>query len=101
MLMEMATAIGEKPHVGNQRVTLFGEDYQQTGKLKAYDLEQGSVGDNYLLTVIAALAERGKFIPNMFSQTQYNDEGIFTVRVYVKGRPEDITIDDQFPIYSH
>ena len=23
------------------------------------------------------------------------------MRVYVKGRPEDITIDDQFPIYSH
>lgn len=66
--MQMATDFGEK----KQReiiptVSLFGEDYQNTGKLKAYDLEQGSVGDNYLLTVIAALAERGKFIPNMFT----------------------------------
>jgi hypothetical protein len=50
--------------------------------------------------VIAALAERGNFIPNMFSQTDYTDEGIFTIKVYVKGRPEDITIDDTFPIYS-
>jgi hypothetical protein len=64
----MVTGIGEKPHNKEiPKVTLFGEDYPQTGMLKAYDLEQGSVGDNYLLTVIAALAERGKFIPNMFS----------------------------------
>jgi hypothetical protein len=64
----LATGIGEKQHKQKvPRVSLFGEDYQHTGKLKAYDLEQGSVGDNYLLTVIAALAERGKFIPNMFT----------------------------------
>lgn len=49
-----------------KKVSLFGENFKQTGKLSAYDLEQGSVGDNYLLTVIAALAERGNFIPNMF-----------------------------------
>ena len=37
----------------------------------------------------------------MFHQTRYPDEGIFTVRVYVKGRPEDVNIDDQFPAYAH
>ena len=64
----MLTGIGEKPnHKEAPKVSLFGEDYNKTGLLQAYDLEQGSVGDNYLLTVIAALAERGKFIPNMFS----------------------------------
>ena len=67
-------------------MSLFGQNYERTGKLATYDLEQGSVGDNYLLTVVAALAERGKFIPNMFHQTKYNDEGIFTIRAYVKGR---------------
>lgn len=80
---------------------MFGNDFKKTGKLSAYNLEQGSVGDNYLLTVIAALAERGNFIPNLFNQTEYNDEGIFTIKCFVKGRPEDITIDDMFPIYSH
>jgi hypothetical protein len=54
-----------------------------------------------LLTVVAALAERGNFIPNMFTQKQYGDEGIFTIRAFVKGRPEDITVDDLFPVYSH
>lgn len=37
----------------------------------------------------------------MFNQTTYNEEGIFTIRAFVKGRPEDITIDDYFPVYSH
>lgn len=69
--------------------------------MAAYDLEQGSVGDNYFLTVVAALADRGKYIPNMFNQKKYNKEGIFTITVYVKGRPEDITIDDYFAVYSH
>jgi hypothetical protein len=59
------------------------------------------VGDNYLLTVAAALAERGDFIPKMFHQSKYNDEGIFTIKAYVKGRHEDITVDDLFPVYSH
>jgi hypothetical protein len=43
------------------------------------NLEQGSVGDNYFLTVVAALADRGDFITRMFKQKRYNNEGIFTV----------------------
>jgi hypothetical protein len=46
------------------------------------------------LTVASALADRGKFVPRMFHQTRYPEEGIFTVRVFVKGRPEDINLDD-------
>jgi len=88
----------KNPH---PNVSLFGKDFESKGKLSAHDLEQGSVGDNYLITVIAALAERGNFIPTMFNQTKYNAEGIFTIRAYVKGRPEDITVDDLFPVYSH
>jgi hypothetical protein len=82
-------------------VSLFGSDYEKTGKLTTHSLEQGGVGDNYFLTVVAALADRGKYIPNMFDQKTYTTEGIFTVRVWVKGRPEDITIDDYFAVYSH
>ena len=47
--------------------SLFGKNFESTGQLAAYDLEQGSVGDNYFLTVVAALADRGSFIPKMFS----------------------------------
>jgi hypothetical protein len=47
-------------------VSLFGRQFEQTGKLAAFNLEQGSVGNNYFLTVAAALADRGKFIPKLF-----------------------------------
>jgi len=35
--------------------------------MNSINLEQGSVGDNYLLTVLAALAERDSYIPDIFS----------------------------------
>jgi len=36
----MVTGIGEKPSKKQTpKVSLFGEDYAKTGKLKAYDLE--------------------------------------------------------------
>ena len=48
-------------------VSLFGKNFESSGKLMTTELEQGSVGDNYLLTVIAALADRGKFVQHMFN----------------------------------
>jgi hypothetical protein len=49
---------------------------------------------------MAALAERD-LVPDMFSQKKYNHEGIFAIKVYVKGRPENVTVDDLFPIYNN
>jgi len=37
----------------------------------------------------------------MFSQANYTQEGIFTIKAFVKGRQELITIDDLLPTYSH
>jgi len=39
-------------------VTLFGSNYEKNGKLYNREIEQGSIGDNYFLTVVAALGER-------------------------------------------
>ena len=83
------------------QVSLFGQEYDSTKKLLVENIEQGSVGDNYFLTVVAALAERGNTIPNIFHQKKYTHEGIFALKIYVKGRPEDVTVDDLFPIYNN
>jgi len=85
----------------DQAVSLFGTQFEKTGKLMSSKFEQGAVGDNYFLTMLAALAERKDFIPKMFHQKKYTKEGIFAVKVFVKGRPEDVTIDDLFPIYGN
>lgn len=90
-----------KDKKSKSKLSLFGKKYDRSKKMNSIDFEQGSVGDNYLLTVLAALAERGNYIPSMFTQKQYTNEGIFTVKVWVKGRQEDVTIDDLFPVYSH
>ena len=42
---------------GNE-VSLFGHNYDKTQTLVSYDIEQGAVGDNYFLTVLAALSQK-------------------------------------------
>lgn len=82
-------------------VSLFGSEYEKTGKMLDYGFEQGSLGDNYFLTFLAALSEIDGFIPSIFHQGKYNHEGIFALRVFVKGRPEEVTVDDLFPTYNN
>lgn len=49
----------------------------------------------------AALSQRGKLIENIFHQKKYTHEGIFALKVFVKGRPEEVTVDDLFPVYNN
>lgn len=39
-------------------VTLFGKDFDSTKKLSINDFSQGTLGDNYFLTMLAALSQR-------------------------------------------
>jgi hypothetical protein len=82
-------------------VTLFGKEYEKSGELNSHSFEQGAVGDNYFLTVLAALSDVKGFIPSLFEQKQYPTEGIFAVSVYIKGRREYVTVDDLFPTYGN
>ena len=45
----------KKPH---PKVSLFGSQYEKTGQINALNIEQGTVNDNYFLTVLAALSEK-------------------------------------------
>lgn len=54
------------------------------------------------MTVVAAIADQADVaITNLFHQTQYNEEGIFALKVFVKGRPEEVTVDDLLPTYNN
>lgn len=87
-------------HSTKQPVSLFGADFDKNKVLNAENIEPGSLGDNYFLTMVAALASHGSLIPNLFHQKKYNHEGIFAIKTFVKGRPEDVTVDDFFPSYN-
>jgi hypothetical protein len=39
-------------------------------------------------------------IKNIFLTDTYNNEGIFALNLYIRGRPMTITLDDYIPLYN-
>lgn len=48
-------------------VSLFGSTYDKSGSLLKKNFEQGTLGDNYFMTVVAAIADQDDMaITNLF-----------------------------------
>ena len=68
---------------------------------------QGCLGDCYLVSVLAALAEQPKRIQKLFKTQQPNKAGCYVVQMCVGGIWQDIVVDDYLPcsngrpIYGH
>jgi hypothetical protein len=58
------------------------------------------VGDCFFIASAAALAEYPDRIKSMFKTQTLNNEGILALQVYIKGKPEIITIDTSLPLKS-
>ena len=82
-----------RPYQVDPNATMFGTSIQP------YDIKQGSVGDCYFLVCASAIAEFPERLKKIVL-TDLNDEGIVAFRVFIKGRPEVITIDDRIPSNS-
>ena len=65
------------------------------------EIVQGSLGDCYFLSSISALGEISTRIKNLFGTTDPNPEGVYMVRVNVRGIQKEVIVDDYFPVYSH
>jgi hypothetical protein len=65
--------------------------------VKPLDIVQGDVGDCYFLASSAALAEKPQRIKDIFVTDELNEEGIVAVKLYVKGKPEIVTVDTKLP----
>lgn len=61
------------------------------------DITQGNVNDCFILAPIQAMAERKSRIDNIVLNDDYPAEGLIAVKLFVKGKPQIITIDDQLP----
>ena len=60
------------------------------------DIKQGKIGDCYFLAALGALTESNKqSIRDMFID---NGDGTFTVRFYINGAAEYVTVDRQLPV---
>lgn len=75
--------------------TLFGTNGPSTS-----DIVQGNLGDCYYLAACSATAENSLRISNSFIQSSYPSEGIFAIKVYVRGILTTLTIDDYIPFLS-
>ena len=61
------------------------------------DIYQGSLGDCYFLSALAALAEQPSLIHRLFENKSINTIGCYSIWLCIDGEWENIIIDDCFP----
>jgi hypothetical protein len=66
----------------------------------ARDINQGGLGDCYLMSAIASLAEFPDRLQRIFAQTESNPSGVYLVAFCVNGIWTPVVIDDLFPCRS-
>ena len=101
--------IGDPPEEDNKLdPSLFfwgsAEDIFGRGKYSVFndvdptDIQQGYLGDCYLLCAISSLAERPSLIYRLFDTDQPNDYGVYAVWLNIDGLWREIIMDDYFPV---
>mmetsp|Transcript_17849 Transcript_17849/g.34870 ORF Transcript_17849/g.34870 Transcript_17849/m.34870 type:complete len:444 (-) Transcript_17849:85-1416(-) len=70
-----------------------------SGKIEPADIAQGKLGDCWLLSALACLAEFPGAIQNKCSPTEYSVRGKYTVKIYNGSQKkwERVSVDDMFP----
>jgi hypothetical protein len=64
------------------------------------DIYQGYIGDCYYLAALAAIGESSTRIKSAILTQTYNTAGIFAAKVFIKGIPTLVTVDDYLPFTS-
>jgi len=62
------------------------------------DMTQGAVGNCYMISGAATIAEKPGRIEKIFVNKNLNDEGYYQVNMYMLGSPITIEIDDRLPL---
>ncbi|MFD3164219.1 WXG100 family type VII secretion target [Herpetosiphon sp. NSE202] len=64
--------------------------------ISSSDVKQGSLGDCYFMAALASVAQQN---PNLIKNAiADNGDGTYTVTLYEKGKPVQITVDSDFPV---
>ena len=77
----------------NANIQLFDEGIDPN------DIKQGALADCWILSAAACLAERPKLIDRLFITKEYNEMGIYKLRLCKNGEWVVITIDDYIPCF--
>lgn len=65
------------------------------------DIAQGDLGDCWYLSALSSLAERPYLVQRLFITQNYNDEGIYRLKLCKNGEWVEVTVDDYIPCYPH
>lgn len=66
-----------------------------------FDITQGQLADCFWISPTAENgAKASRIMNNIFLTQTYNNEGIFALNLYIRGRPMTITLDDYVPLYN-
>lgn len=58
------------------------------------EASQGQLGNCYFVSAMSAAAEFPELIQNMFVNKEKNDEGLYLIRFFIRGKPWVVSIDD-------
>ena len=61
------------------------------------DILQGNLGDCWFLCAVSALAEMPQLVERLFLTKEYNEEGIYRIKVCKNGEWQEVVVDDFFP----
>ena len=91
--------------LGGPKILMKGEKKPKpclfSGGIDAGDIQQGELGDCWLMSALACLAERRGAIEGIFLTKQYNPFGKYKVRLFLHGHWQTVVVDDYFPVWSN
>jgi hypothetical protein len=89
-------AVWKRPHeFMHGRPRLFNDNIDPN------DIRQGSLGNCWFLAAIASLAENPALVRRLFITDEYNEFGIYQLRICKNGEWVVVTIDDYVPWYMN
>ena len=78
---------------------IFGQGgYSVFNGVDPSDIQQGYLGDCYLLCAISSLAERPSLVYRLFDTVEPNKYGVYSVWLNINGMWREIILDDLFPV---
>ena len=66
--------------------------------INPHDINQGQLGDCYLLAVLSALAEFPERIKSLFLTKEVNESGIYLMKFHINGVETMVVVDDYLPV---
>ena len=65
------------------------------------DINQGALGNCWFLASIASVAENSALIKRLFITQEYNEKGLYQLRICKNGEWVKVTVDDYIPCYNY